>query len=200
MRGAVGRAVLSKDVSQLDGRPRHRSVRGALGGAGFGGGPLEHPVQRAAGGGDRGRRNGGVTGCGVDAAVAEQRLNDTDVRSVFQQVRGEAVTQGVGGNAFAHSAPAIGFSAGGLHGACGEVQVRPPGGKQPDPLGPHQAIVGAEQFQQGGGKHGIAVLGAFAGLHADQRAVAIDICDAQRDGFGNAETGAVTGQQNGPNS
>jgi hypothetical protein len=30
--------------------------------------------------------------------------------------------------------------------------------------------------------------------------VAIDICDAQRDGFGNAETGAVTGQQNGPNS
>ena len=35
--------------------------------------------------------DGGIAGGGVDAAVAEQYLNDPDVGAVLQQVRGEAM-------------------------------------------------------------------------------------------------------------
>ena len=50
-------------------------------------------VQRADGGGDHLRGDGGIPGGGVDAAVSEQHLNDADVGAVFQQVRGEGVAE-----------------------------------------------------------------------------------------------------------
>ena len=57
-------------------------------------------VQRADRGGDYLRRDGGITGGGVDTAVAEQHLNDANIGAVLQQVSGERVAQGVDGDAF----------------------------------------------------------------------------------------------------
>jgi len=48
-------------------------------------------VQGTDGSGDYPRGHRGVAGGGVDPAMSEQRLDDADIRAVFQQVRGEGV-------------------------------------------------------------------------------------------------------------
>ena len=68
------------------------SLFGALGAAaGLAG--WSNLVQRADGGGDHLRRDGGVAGGGIDSGVAEQHLDDADIGAVLQQVSGEAVPQ-----------------------------------------------------------------------------------------------------------
>ncbi len=57
-------------------------------------------VQRAERAGNDLRRDMGVTRRCVDAAMAEQYLDDACVGAAFQQVRGEAVAQPVGGDSF----------------------------------------------------------------------------------------------------
>ena len=48
-------------------------------------------------------RDVGINFCGADVGVAEQFLNDTQVCAVFQQMRGEAVSQHVGSDVAAHA-------------------------------------------------------------------------------------------------
>jgi len=76
------------------------------------------------------------------------------------------------------------------------MQVRAPGREQPPRAArPQDAVVGAQDFQQAGGEYGVAILGALAVLDADQFALAVDIGDFQGHGFGDAEPGAIAGQQ-----
>jgi 2-keto-4-pentenoate hydratase len=53
-------------------------------------------IQRTERVADHFRRHHGVMRGGVDAAVAQQHLDDANVGAVFQQMGGEAVAQGVG--------------------------------------------------------------------------------------------------------
>src|SRR3954452_15825333 len=53
------------------------------------------PVERADHGADRGVSDAGVKSGGVELGVAEQHLDDADVGVLLQQMRGEAVPQGV---------------------------------------------------------------------------------------------------------
>ena len=86
MRLPVRRAILSKDVGQLQSwlrqglRPEFAFAAVAI-----------QVVERADGGGHGVRAHLGVTRGGLDAAVAEQDLNDTDIRAVFQQVSAKTV-------------------------------------------------------------------------------------------------------------
>ena len=103
----------------------------------------------------------------------------------------------MGGHAFGEAATLPGIPAGGLHGAGGQMQMRTPGGKQPGFAGVQDAAVGAEDFQQAGGEHGVTVFASFAMLDAQEHAVAVDIGDFEGDCLGDAESGSVAGQQHG---
>src|SRR5512143_1353708 len=58
-------------------------------------GQWHEPVERAGHGADRGIGDAGVQRGGVELGVAEQHLDDADVCVLLQEVRGEAVPQGV---------------------------------------------------------------------------------------------------------
>src|SRR5437588_2789566 len=66
----VGGAVLSKDVGQLQGWRGHQRLA-RLPVVGWLGSGLEQQMQRTLGGADGGRRDRGIAGGGVDAAVAQ---------------------------------------------------------------------------------------------------------------------------------
>src|ERR1035438_2378947 len=55
---------------------------GALGGGDWLSGVIQ-PVQRPSRGGDPLRRDGGVTGGGIDSGVSQQHLDDTDIGAVL---------------------------------------------------------------------------------------------------------------------
>jgi hypothetical protein len=50
---------------------------------------------------------------------------------------------------------------------------------------------GAQQIEQAWRQHDVAVLAAFALLHADDHALAVDIGDLERDDFVGAQAGAI---------
>src|ERR1022692_4824572 len=86
---------------------------------------------------------------------------------------------------------------GGLHGAGGQMPERAPGREQPLAGRPQDAVIGAQQLQQAGREYRVAILTAFAVLDADQLAFAVDVGNFQGHGFGDAESGAIAGQQHG---
>jgi len=90
MRLPVRWAVLSKDVGQLQGW-LGQGLRPATGFAGVG----VHVVEWADGGGHNLRAHASIPCGGVDAAVAEQDLDDTDIGTVLQKMCGERVAQGL---------------------------------------------------------------------------------------------------------
>ena len=105
----VGGTVLSKDVGQLQSWLR-QSLRP---GFAFAGPPgiAAQVVEGATGSEHHLWAHLGVTRGGLDAAVAEQDLNDTDIGSVFQQMGAKAVAQGVDGDPFAKPGGACRFPA-----------------------------------------------------------------------------------------
>jgi hypothetical protein len=87
MRLPVRGTVLSKDVGQLQGWLGQVGPLGCGLGLGFGLAAEAlaglHLIQRTLGLGDELRRNGGVAGSSVDAAVAQQHLDDANVGAVL---------------------------------------------------------------------------------------------------------------------
>jgi hypothetical protein len=77
------------------------------------------------------------------------------------------------------------------------MQMWAPGRKQPWGAGTQDAKVGAEDFQQAWGEHGVTVFTALAMLDAQEHALAVDIGDFEGDGFGDAESSSLAGQQHG---
>jgi hypothetical protein len=98
------------------------------------------------------------------------------------------------GNLLAEATALPGFATGCLHGAGGHVEMGTPGRKQPGGAGAQDAEVGTEDFQRAGGKHGVAVL---ATLDAKEHALVVDVGDFEGDGFGDTESGAIAGEQDG---
>src|ERR1017187_1377549 len=196
----VRRAILSKDVGQLQSwlrqglRPEFAFAAVAI-----------QVVERADGGGHGVRAHLGVTRGGLDAAVAEQDLNDTDIRTVFQQVSAKTVAQGVDRHPLAQPSRSRRFPADGLERSGVPVAAFAPSREEPilrrdwGPLSPR--VLGAEptaqHFQQAGRKHGISILLAFALPYPDETALGINISDLQGHDFGDAQAGSVGGHQRG---
>ena len=94
------------------------------------------------------------------------------------------------GNVLAEAAAFPDLAASRLHGAGGDVLMGTPGGKQPGTTEAEGAEVGAKNFEQTGGKHGVTVFAALAMLDAQEHALTVDIGRFEGDGFGDAKTGA----------
>src|SRR5450432_2247765 len=109
MRLPVRRAVLSKDVGQLQGW-LGQGLRPAIGFAGVG----VHVVEWADGGGHYLRAHASIPRGGVDAAVAEQNLDDTDIGAVLQQMCGEGMAESMNGDSLANTGPRRRFPTGQL--------------------------------------------------------------------------------------
>ncbi|MGA8481810.1 MAG: hypothetical protein WB696_27915, partial [Chthoniobacterales bacterium] len=120
----------------------------------------------------------GIMRRGLDVAVAQQRLNNANVGALLEQVRGEAMAQGVYGNAFGQPGPAGGFATGQLQSSAVHVPSLAPGGKHPERRA-CGAPPDAEYVQQSFGKHGVAVFVPLALLDAQQHALGVDIGDLQ---------------------
>jgi len=129
--------------------------------------------------------------------VSEQGLDDAGIGAAFQEVSGEAVAERMRGDTFAEAAAGPGIAAGGLHGAGGEMEVRPPGGEEPRTGGTVNAKVGTENFQEARREHGVTVFASLAVIDADEHALAIDAGELEGDGFGDAEAGSVAGEEDG---
>src|SRR5580704_11383171 len=95
MRGAIGGAVLSKNVSQFENWPGHSGLLFA-----WALGRECEPIQRTDGFGESVGGHCGIARSGLDTAVAQQYLNHARVGTVLQQVSGETVPERVGGDAF----------------------------------------------------------------------------------------------------
>ena len=199
----VGGAMLSKDVGQLQSWLR-QSLRP---GFAFAGPPgiAAQVVEGATGSEHHLWAHLGVTRGGLDAAVAEQDLNDTDIGSVFQQMGAKAVAQGVDGNPFVKTGRSRRFPADLLQRSGVHVAVFAPSGEEPIlrrgllPLSRRvtRAPPASQHFQQAGGKHGISILLAFGLSKPDQLALGIDIAHLQGHDLGDAQAGAIGGHQRG---
>src|SRR5664279_1795071 len=88
-------------------------------------------VERADSGGHHLWAHLGVTRGGLDAAVAEQDLNDAQVGTVFQKVGAETMAQGVDGDAFADARRARRFPADRLQRSGVHVVALAPARKEP---------------------------------------------------------------------
>ena len=110
--------------------------------------------------------------------MPEQDLNDPDIGVRFQEMRGEAVPQRVQRCGFADPGHVFGRGEGAV-----ELPRRDrvdPGfaGKQPA-LRPRLAPVGAQELQQPGRQHDLAVLLPLALFDMDQHPVTVDVADLE---------------------
>src|SRR5450759_4298835 len=142
----------------------------------------------------------GIARSGVEASVAQQDLNGSDVGAGFQKMSGEAVAKGVNGNplrelCFPCRLPAgalDGAGAGGLLGLLGSEEQSGSRGSRSLTL-----PVSPEDGQQLRGEHHVAILLSLALTDMDEHALAIDVAGRQPDDFGNAKAGRVGGHQKG---
>ena len=90
-----------------------------------------------------------VSGGGGDRGMSQHLLDDEDITTVFQMVRGEAVTQGVDAAGPGDSGPTFGLIIYFLHGSGRHRPVFISAGKEPD-RGAAETPVGPEFPEQPG--------------------------------------------------
>ena len=129
--------------------------------------------------------------------MAEQELDGAHVGAGLEQMAGERVAQRVGGQALGNAGQAQGSLAGLCDGVAADMAVGTLSREEPVSGGPGAPPVVAEDREQAGREHDVAVLGALALLDADDHARAVDGGRAQADGFGDAQAGRVAGGQDG---
>src|SRR5580704_11561980 len=93
--------------------------------------------------------------------MPEQELDRSEVRTVFQEMGGEAVPQGVNGDVLAQPRVLGGPDADTPHRLCGQVPVWNPPGEEPV-FRPDRLPVLAEDCEQAGREHDLAVFASFA--------------------------------------
>src|SRR5262245_59136312 len=119
----------------------------------------------------------------VELGVTEQDLDHPDIDVLLQQMGGEAVAERVWRHILLDPGRLCGGTAGAIELACGHRLGRIAAGKQPA-LRPCRPPPGAQQFEQAGREHHIAILMAFALLHTDDHPLAVDVTDLERNDFG----------------
>lgn len=127
--------------------------------------------------------------------MAQQDLNRAKIRSVFEEMRGKAVAQGVRVYGFWESGATSSSLAGMVDrfGSDGPITgVSMPARKQPHTaLSSQAAPVLAQFFEQLGAEQHISVSAAFATSNVNHHALAVDIADSQAREFGTPESGGV---------
>src|SRR5262249_20199764 len=99
--------------------------------AAFAFGRIGEMIQRGGGGREFAYTHAGVARRGLDPAVSEEHLNHADVFTVFQQMGGKAVAEGMCGDAFIDAGKMSCFAADLLDGSRRDVLVWFDGRKQP---------------------------------------------------------------------
>ena len=147
------RAMAAEDIRNLQSRARHARASA--------GRPdlleLERDVlQRAHDLADRLGGDAGIERRGVELGVTEQHLDHANVDVLLQQMGGEAVPQGVQGDALADPGHLGGGMAGAIELARRHRIDRVQAGKQP-PLWPGRLVPGAQQLEQMRRQHHVAI-------------------------------------------
>src|SRR3712207_5789224 len=160
-------------------------------------------VERAHDAADCAGGDAGIQRSGVELGMAEQDLNDANVDVLLQEMRGEAVAQGVRRHALLDPGGVGRGVDGAVHLTGRQRRDRIAAREQPA-LRQHQAAAaslappGAQELEQVRRQHGMAVLAALALLDPDQHARAVDVAHLERHDLGDAQSGAVGGAQRGP--
>ena len=128
--------------------------------------------------------------------MTEQYLDDADVGLLLEQMRGEAMAQGVHADALVDAGAPCGFVYGAVELPHGEGRAGNLAGEQPCPR-PLDQPPAPQQVEQWLRQHHVTVLVALALIDPDQHAGAVDIADLERDDFGGAQSGAVGDAQRG---
>ena len=110
--------------------------------------------------------------------MAQQELDGTDVGACFQQVRSEAVTKRVRSDGFSDATVAASEATGELYCSCVEGMIfalsrKEPGGR------PFRFPVLAEQLEELGRKHDVAVLVTLSLADSDHHTFGIDVRDME---------------------
>ena len=126
--------------------------------------------------------------------MAQQQLDGTQVSARLQQVYGEGVPQRMRRNRFADPALRPHLATGAVD---GERMHRPVGSvtREQPCAGPSALPIVAQQFEQSGRQHHIAVFATLTLLDPDDHAPAVDGVGLEADGFGDSQTGRVTDSQ-----
>src|SRR3954466_2673003 len=133
----------------------------------------------------------GVPGRGLDRRVAEQPLDSADVGARLEKVCGEAVTQGMSGDALFEAALDYDLVQYTLDRARRDGPTRDGPGEQEASLRACGLPVRPQDVEQALAEHHVAVLRALALVNVDEHALAVDIGGLQRARFRNPEPGTV---------
>ncbi len=181
-------AVLSKDLGHFELRPSHGFGRPSVR-------SLE-PIERALCSLKRSRRDMGIDGRCPEASMSKQELDRSDVRAAFQEMGGEAVPQGVNGDVLAQPGMAASLDARVPHRLCGQGPVRNLARKEPVFRLDHHPVL-AEDCEQSGREHHLAVFVPFALADADDHPTAIDVGDLQGHDLRDTQSGGVGRHEDG---
>lgn len=129
--------------------------------------------------------------------MTEQALDGANVVACFEQMSGEAMPQGMGGDWFGEAAVSYHLAQYALDGAGGDGATGDETGKQVRPLGMHALEVRSQHLEQPLAQHYVAVLGPFALADVDEHPAAVDVVDLQGASLRNTQSGAVSRHQDG---
>jgi len=127
--------------------------------------------------------------------MAEEELDGAHIGAALDQVHGEGVPQGMGGDRLGEAAPALRLLARLLDGVRGDGPADSPAREEPGP-GPGHAPPGPQELQEPWGEHDVAILLPLALLDAEDHALTVDVGRLQPDGLGDAEPRGVAHGQN----
>ena len=137
---------------------------------------------------------------GVELGVAEQRLDDADVDTVLEQVRGKAVAQGVWPDPLGDIRGRGGLDDDAIQLSGAERHHRVLAGEEPA-IRAHDAQLSSgappvpKQHQQALGQHGVAIATALAAFDAQQHALAVDVAHLESRDLGDAQASAIGDRQ-----
>ena len=155
---------------------------------------MREQIKRAGGGAHLGGGNAQIAGGGSQAAMAEQKLDSTDVGALLEKVNGKCVPQGMRRDGFGNLASGVPF---GIHAQLrsGDVPVREIAGEEPV-LGSFQAPPVTQSDQQLRREHHVAIFFPFSLFDAQDHALAVDRWRREDNGFGDAQASGIAGGQN----
>jgi hypothetical protein len=184
---AIVFSVLAEDVRDFQTWLAHVRARDLLQGQG---------VERTGDLLDAWDGNVGVLGRGRDTLVSQEDLNHPQVGPRLEQVCGEAVTQGVRGRLFGESRRLPGAFEDLAHGRRGEGFAGILSREEPDTRFPPPPIL-AQDKQQTGREHDVAVSAPFPLFDSDGGTLAVDVLDLEPDYFGGAQSRSIGGHEKG---
>lgn len=129
--------------------------------------------------------------------MPQQRLDDANIDPILQQMRGEAMPQGVRADPLGDACGLCGVDNDAMELSRTErLEVVHP--REQPAIGMHDALLPAngpplaQQGKQVSGQERIAISPAFAALHPQEHALAIDIADFEHRHLGGTQTRAIS--------